>query len=67
MAIYMKPINCKIQDFYTQTGVEGSFHIMWKYGAGNHTQTAYRIDIYENDTPVYSTGKVMWASKIILK
>ena len=55
----MKPINCKIQDFYTQTGVEDSFNVMWKYGAGDDMQTAYQIDIYDNDVPVYSTGKVM--------
>ena len=55
----MKPINCKIQDFYTQTGVEDSFNVMWKYGAGDDMQTAYRIDIYENGAPVYSTGKVI--------
>lgn len=55
----MKPINCKIQDYYTQTGVGDLFCIMWKYCAGDHMQTAYRIDLFCRNVPIYSTGKVM--------
>lgn len=54
----MKPLNPKIQNYYTQTGVGNDFAVMWKYGEGRHVQTAYQIDIYHNDSLVYSTEKV---------
>jgi alpha-L-rhamnosidase len=55
----MKPIDCKIQNYYTQTGVLGDIIFMWKYGAGEHMQTAYKIDIFYNDRLIYSTNKVI--------
>lgn len=55
----MKPINCRIQDYYTQTGADGVFRIMWKYSAGNDIQTAYRIDIFHDKDILFSTGKIM--------
>ncbi len=59
----MKPINCKIQNYYTQTGVENAPVFMWKYGAGDDTQTAYQIDIFNDDDLIYSTGKVISAEQ----
>lgn len=53
----MKPISCKIQDYYTQTGVGDDFHVMWKYGAGGHRQTAYQIKLYDKHGLIYSTEK----------
>ncbi len=55
----MKPINPKIQNYYTQTGVGKDIMFMWRYGAGNHCQTAYKIDIYRNGSLIHSTGKVI--------
>lgn len=55
----MKPISPKIQNYYTQTGVCGDIIFMWKYGIGKHMQTAYQIDIFHEDSLVYSTDKVM--------
>ena len=55
----MKPLTPKIQNYYTQTGVENNVTFMWKYGMGNLRQTAYKIDIFHNDRLIYSTGKVM--------
>lgn len=54
----MKPVNLKIQNYYTQTGVENNISFMWKYEAGTHRQTAYRIGIYDKGTLIYSTDKV---------
>ncbi|MGN0182368.1 MAG: hypothetical protein ACI4DP_08195 [Candidatus Ornithomonoglobus sp.] len=45
----MKPLKPQIQNYYTQTGVGNNITFMWKYGVGNHRQTAYKIDIYHND------------------
>lgn len=55
----MKPIDCKIQNYHTQTGVLGDITFMWKYGTGSHMQTAYQINIFHNSRLIYSTGKVM--------
>ena len=55
----MKAIQCRIQNYDTQTGIGNDIAFMWKYGAGNHTQTAYKIDIYHKDTLLYSTDKIM--------
>lgn len=55
----MKPLSPKIQNYYTQTGVGKEIIFMWKYGEGNHRQTAYKIDIYNNGGMIYSTGKVI--------
>ncbi len=55
----MKPTDCKIQNYYTQTGVLGDITFMWKYDAGSHIQTAYQINIFHNSRLIYSTGKVM--------
>ena len=55
----MKPIECKIQNCYSQTGVENDFCVMWKYGAGESVQTAYQINIFRQDTLVFSTGRVI--------
>ncbi len=57
--VFMKPIKPKIQNYYTQTGIENDIKFMWKYNTGNHRQTAYRIDIYHNNETIYSTGKIM--------
>lgn len=55
----MKPLNPKVQNYYTQTGIENDVTFMWKYGVGNHFQTAYKIDIFYNDSLIYSTDKVI--------
>ncbi len=55
----MKPLSPKIQNYCTQTGIGDDIAFMWKYGAGDHTQTAYKIDIFHNDSPIYSTDKIM--------
>ncbi len=55
----MKPLNPRIQNYYTQTGVGDELIFLWKYGMGEHTQTAYRIEIFYGDSVVYSTDKVM--------
>lgn len=55
----MKPVNPKIQNFYTQTGVGNAIAFMWKYEEGTHRQTAYRIRIYRNDMVIYDTGKTV--------
>lgn len=55
----MKPINCKIQNHYTQTGVGDDIVFMWQYGEGSYRQSAYKIDIYDNNELVYSTDKVL--------
>ena len=55
----MKPINAKIQNYVTQTGVGNDVVFMWKYDEGMHRQTAYMICIYHNNTMLYSTGKVI--------
>lgn len=54
----MKPLKPKIQNYYTQTGVGNNITFMWKYGRRNHNQTAYKIDIYNNASLIYSTGKM---------
>ena len=53
----MKPINPRIQNFYTQTGIENDISVMWEYGAGTHRQTAYQIDVYDGKELVYTTGR----------
>ena len=55
----MKPIKCRIQNYYTQTGVGDVFYIMWKYETGSLAQAAYKIDLYKDDSLLFSTGKVM--------
>lgn len=55
----MKPISPKIENYYTQTGVGNNPIFAWKYDVGNHTQTAYKIDIFYNNTLIYSTEKVL--------
>lgn len=55
----IKPLDIKIQNYYTQTGVGSNLKFMWKYGAGNHKQTAYKIDIFKNDALIFSTGKIL--------
>lgn len=55
----MKPIKPKIQNYYTQTGIGKDIVFMWQYGAGEHKQTAYKIDIYHNGKLIHSTDKVM--------
>ena len=55
----MKPLSPKIQNYYTQTGVGNNITFMWKYGTGNHFQTAYKIDILHNNSLIYSTDKVI--------
>ncbi len=55
----MKPLNPKIQNYYTQTGVGNDITFMWKYNTGSHKQTAYKIDISHNSSLIYSTGKVI--------
>lgn len=55
----MKPLSPKIQNYYTQTGVGNNVTFMWKYGTGNHRQTAYKIDIFDNDSLIYSTDKII--------
>lgn len=54
----MKAIDLKIQDFETQTGVGNSPIVCWKYGYGNHRQTAYMINLALDGKEVFSTGKV---------
>ena len=44
----MKPIALRVQNVYSQTGVEKDPVILWKYGAGTGTQTAYEISLYES-------------------
>ena len=53
----MKPINPRIQNFYTQTGIENDISVMWEYDAGTHRQTAYQIDVYDGKELVYTTGR----------
>ena len=48
----MKPTDCKIQNYYTQTGVLGDITFMWKYDAGSHIQTAYQINIFHRKSNV---------------
>ncbi len=55
----MKPINNKIQNYYTQTGVLADALFMWKYDAGEHYQSAYQIDVYEKDKIIFSTNKIV--------
>lgn len=55
----MKPLSPKIQNYYTQTGVGNDLVFAWKYDAGNHSQTAYKIDIFYDSSIIYSTDKVM--------
>lgn len=55
----MKPLNLRIQNYYTQTGVGNDVVFLWKYGAGDHRQTAYKIDLFCKDALIYSTDKVM--------
>ncbi|MGN0163005.1 MAG: family 78 glycoside hydrolase catalytic domain [Candidatus Ornithomonoglobus sp.] len=54
----MKPISPKIQNYYTQTGVENDVAFMWKYGESGHRQKAYQICVYHNNNEIYSTGRV---------
>ncbi len=53
----MKPINPRIQNFYTQTGIENDISVMWEYDAGTHSQTAYQIDVYDGKELIYTTGR----------
>ena len=55
----MKPLNPKVQNYYTQTGIENDVTFMWKYGVGNHFQTAYKIDIFYNDSLRTDKGTVL--------
>lgn len=55
----MKPLFPKLQNYYTQTGVGNELLFAWKYSAGDHVQTAYAIDIFNNDRIIYSTGKII--------
>ena len=55
----MKPINNKIQNYYTQTGVLADALFMWKYDTGEHYQSAYQIDVYEKDKIIFSTNKIV--------
>lgn len=55
----MKPVNPRIQNYHTQTGVGDELMFMWKYGIGAHMQTAYQIEIFHGDTVISSTGKVL--------
>ena len=54
----MKPIDCKIENYPTQTGVGSRIMFSWKYGPGKHIQTAYQIDIFQEENRVYSTDKI---------
>lgn len=54
----MKPIDCKIENYPTQTGVGSRIMFSWKYGPGKHIQTAYQIDIFQEENLVYSTDKI---------
>ena len=53
----MKPIDVQIQNYSTQTGIVERPEIMWKYGPGPHTQTAYAVDVLRGETQIYSTGR----------
>lgn len=55
----MKPLSPRVQNFYTQTGIQNELLIMWKYDMGNHIQKAYKIDVFCDDLPIYSTGKIL--------
>lgn len=55
----MKPLKPRIQNYYTQTGVGNDPLFMWKYDTGEHYQTAYQIDIFDNNALEYSTGKIV--------
>ncbi len=59
----MKAVNLKIQNYYTQTGVLEDALFMWKYDAGGHRQSAYKIDVYEKDKIMFSTGKIVSAEQ----
>lgn len=57
----MKPINLKIQNYHSQTGILKNPVFLWQYGFGNHKQTAYKIVIgSDNDFKyvIYETEKV---------
>lgn len=54
----MKPIDLRIQNYYTQTGVEKNPMVMWKYGPGNRKQAAYQISVFREGRCIYTTGKV---------
>jgi hypothetical protein len=57
----MKAIDLKIQDFETQTGVGNSPIVCWKYGYGNHRQTAYMINLALDGKEVFSADKrLLW-------
>ena len=55
----MRPISIRIQNYATQTGVGDDLLFSWKYEAGNHTQRAYRVDLFQNAIKTASTGKII--------
>ena len=56
----MKPINVRLQNGYSGTGVEKDPVICWKYGLceGGHVQAACQIQIYQEKECVYDSGIV---------
>ena len=54
----LKPIDLRIQNYYTQTGIEMHPMIMWKYGPGNKKQTAYQISVFREGKCIYTSGKL---------
>lgn len=53
----MKPIDVRIENYDTQTGVGRDGRVMWKYGPGRHFQSAWQIDVRDEAGRVFSSGK----------
>ena len=59
----MKPIDVRIQNYYTQTGIGGNPLVMWKYGPGTKKQAAYEVALFQGDKVIGSTEKVASAEQ----